>query len=121
MKHDTQPATTSEWRADGDACAARGELQAALQCFEAARSLDPTDVMVLERLAATLAALNRFPEAVVRYQEGIGLDPRNTDLRHGLGWSLEQMHRLEQAVEAYCQPVPLNPHPPPPSTTHANR
>ena len=109
MKHDPQPATASAWRAEGDACAARGDLEAALQCFDAARSLDPADVVVLERLAATLAALNRFPEAVVRYHEGIGLDPRNTDLRHGLGWSLEQMHRLEQAVDAYREAVRLNP------------
>ena len=109
MKHDPQPATASAWRAEGDACAARGDFPAALQCFEAARSLDPADVVVLERLAATLAALNRFPEAVVRYHDGIGLDPRNTDLRHGLGWSLEQMHRLEQAVDAYREAVRLNP------------
>ncbi|MFM0504670.1 tetratricopeptide repeat-containing sulfotransferase family protein [Paraburkholderia caffeinilytica] len=109
MKHDPQPATASEWCAEGDACAARGELQAALQCFETARSLDPADAVICERLAATLVALSRFPEAVVRYHEAIGLDPRNADLRHGLGWSLEQMHRLEQAVEAYREAVRLNP------------
>lgn len=109
MKHDPQPATASEWRAEGDACAARGEHEAALRCFEAARLLDPADAIVRERLAATLAALNRFPEAVVRYHEAIGLDPRNTDLRHGLGWSLEQMHRLEQAIDAYREAVRLNP------------
>ena len=109
MKHDPQPATASAWRAEGDACAARGDLEAALQCFEAARSLDPADAVVLERLAATLAALNRFPEAVVRYHEAIALDPRNTDSHHGLGWTLEQMHRLEQAVDAYREAVRLNP------------
>ncbi|MCX4172122.1 MULTISPECIES: tetratricopeptide repeat-containing sulfotransferase family protein [Paraburkholderia] len=109
MKHDTQPATASAWSAEGDACAARGDLQAALQCFETARAHDPVDAVALERLAATLAALNRFPEAVIRYHEGIGLDSRNTDLRHGLGWSLEQMHRLEQAVDAYREAVRLNP------------
>ncbi|MFM0283930.1 sulfotransferase [Paraburkholderia sediminicola] len=109
MKHDPQPATASEWRAKGDACTARGELQAALQCFEAARALDPADAVVHERLATTLAMLNRFPEAVIRYHEAIGLDPRNTDLHHGLGWSLEQMHRLEQAVDAYREAVRLNP------------
>ncbi|WP_434106375.1 sulfotransferase [Paraburkholderia caffeinilytica] len=109
MKHDPQPATASEWCAEGDACAARGELQAALQCFEAARSLDPADAILHERLAATLAALNRFPEAVVRYHEAITVDPRNSDFHHGLGWSLEQMHRLEPAVDAYREAVRLNP------------
>jgi tetratricopeptide (TPR) repeat protein len=109
MKHDPQPATASEWCTKGDACAARGELQAALQCFEAARALDPVDAVVHERLAATLSALNRFSEAVVRYHEAIAFDPLNADLRHGLGWSLEQMHRLEHAVDAYREAVRLNP------------
>lgn len=109
MKHEPPPATSSAWRAKGDACAARGELQAALQCFEAARALDPADAVVHERLAVTLATLGRFPEAVIRYHEAIGLDPRNTDLHHGLGWSLEQMHRLEQAIDAYREAVRLTP------------
>ena len=101
MKHDPQPASASDWRAEGDACATRGELDAALQCFETARALDPADALVQQRLAGTLAALNRFPEAVVRYHEAIALDPREADSHHGLGWTLEQMHRLDQAVDAY--------------------
>jgi tetratricopeptide (TPR) repeat protein len=109
MKQDPQPATASEWRAEGDACAARGELDAALQRYETARALDPSDALVQQRLAATLAALNRFPEAVVRYHEAIALDPRDTDSHHGLGWALEQMHRLEPAVEAYREATRVNP------------
>ncbi|ASV99586.1 tetratricopeptide repeat-containing sulfotransferase family protein [Paraburkholderia aromaticivorans] len=109
MKHDPQPATASEWRAEGEALAARGELDAALQRFDNARSLAPHDALVHQRIAATLAALNRFPEAVERYREAIALDPRETDSYHGLGWTLEQMHRLEQAVDAYREAVHLNP------------
>ncbi|MDR8398852.1 sulfotransferase [Paraburkholderia sp. USG1] len=109
MKYDPQPATASEWRAEGDAYAARGELAAALQRFENARALAPADALVHQRLAATLAALNRFPEALERYREAIALDPRDTDSHHGLGWTLEQMHRLEQAVDAYREAARLNP------------
>ncbi|RKE35761.1 TPR repeat protein [Paraburkholderia sp. BL23I1N1] len=109
MKHDPQPATASEWLAEGDASAARGELEAALPCFEAARALDPANAIFHERLAATLAALNRFSEAIAHYHEAIALDPRNTDLHHGLGWCLELMHRLEQAIDAYREAVRLNP------------
>ena len=109
MKHDPEPATASEWRAQGEACAARGELETALQRFETARALDPADAAVHERLAATLAAMNRFPEAVVCYREAIALDPLNADLQHGLGWTFEQMRRLEPAVDAYREAVRLNP------------
>lgn len=109
MKHDPQPATASEWRAEGDAYAARGELDAARQCFENARTLAPADALVHQRLAATLAALSRFPEAAERYREAIALDPRDTDSYHGLGWTLEQMHRLEQAVDAYREAARLSP------------
>jgi hypothetical protein len=43
MKRDPQPAAASAWRVEGDACIARVDLEAALQCFEAApaRSLPP--------------------------------------------------------------------------------
>lgn len=109
MKHDPQPATASEWRAEGDACVERGELDAALKRYETARVLDPSDALVLQRLAATLAALNRFAEAVARYHEAIALDPCDTDSHHGLGWALEQMHRLEQAVDAYRAATRANP------------
>jgi tetratricopeptide (TPR) repeat protein len=109
MKQDPQPATASQWRAEGDACATRGELDAALQRFEIARVLDPADALTQQRVAATLAALNRFPEAVIRYHEAIALDPRHTDSHHGLGWTLEQMHRLEQAVEAYREATRVSP------------
>lgn len=110
MKHEPLPATVSEWRAAGDACAARGELDAALQCFNTARALDPTQAGNHERCAATLASLNRFPEAIVSFREAIALDPNNKDLHHGLGWSYEQMHRLEQAVSAYREAARVNPH-----------
>jgi len=109
MTHDPQPATASEWRAAGDAFAARGELDAALQRFENARALAPRDVLAHQRIAATLAALSRFPEAVLAYRAAIALDPRDTDSHHGLGWTLEQMHRLEQAVDAYREAARLNP------------
>lgn len=109
MKHDPQPATASDWRDEGDAYAARGELEAALERFESARALDPADASIYDRLGATLATLNRLPEAVFRHQEAIALDPQNTDFHHSLGWTFERMHRLERAVDCYRQAVRLNP------------
>ncbi|MFT4065654.1 tetratricopeptide repeat-containing sulfotransferase family protein [Paraburkholderia sp.] len=110
MKHDPQPVTAEQWRVEGDACIARGDLDAALQCFEAACALEPADPIHYERVAATLAALNRFAEAEVRYREAIARNPDNADSHHGLGWTLEQMHRLEAAVQAYREAARLNPH-----------
>jgi hypothetical protein len=109
MKHDSQPATPSEWRAAGEAFGAQGDGLAALQCFEAAHALDPGDAINCARLAGTLAALNRFPEALARYREALALNPFDVDSHHGLGWTLEQMHRLEEAVDAYREAVRLNP------------
>lgn len=109
MKHDPQPATASDWCAEGEACAARGDLEAALQRFDTARAIDPANVVVHERRAATLAVLNRFPDAVQAYRAAIALDPLNADTYHGLGWCFEQMHRLELALDAYREAVRLNP------------
>jgi tetratricopeptide (TPR) repeat protein len=116
-EHDPQPTPqpapkpTTAWttRAEGEASIARGELDAALSCFEAACALDPSEAVNYERLAATLAALHRFPEAVDRYRDALARNPSNADSHHGLGWALEQMHRLEQAVDAYVEAVRLNP------------
>ncbi|MFM0739741.1 sulfotransferase [Paraburkholderia xenovorans] len=109
MKQDPQPASAEYWRAEGEACATRGELEAALQRFEIARALAPVDAVIHERIAATLAALHRFDQALVRYREAISLDPHNADSRHGLGWTFEQMHRLDDAVVAYREAVHRNP------------
>jgi tetratricopeptide (TPR) repeat protein len=109
MKPDPQPDSAAQWRAEGDACIARGDLEAALRCFESACALEPADAIHCERLAATLAALSRFTEAEVHYREAISRDPHNADLHHGLGWTLEQLHRLEAAVDAYREAVRLNP------------
>ncbi|WP_233849888.1 tetratricopeptide repeat-containing sulfotransferase family protein [Paraburkholderia sp. HD33-4] len=109
MKPDSQPDTAEQWRAKGDACIARGDVEAALRCFESACVLEPADPNHHERLAATLAVLSRFAEAEVRYREAISCDPHNADLHHGLGWTLEQLHRLEAAVDAYREAVRLNP------------
>jgi tetratricopeptide (TPR) repeat protein len=109
MMHSPQPVTATQWRAEGDACIARGELEAALRCFESARALDPADAVNYERLAAALGALNRFADAVDGYREAIARDPCNWHSHYGLGWTLEQMHRLEQAVDAYREAVRRNP------------
>jgi cytochrome c-type biogenesis protein CcmH/NrfG len=109
MTKDPQPATASEWRTEGDAHAARNELDAALHCFESARALDPADAVNYERLAATLTALSRYPEAAERYRDAITRNPHNADLHHGLGWTLELMHRLDDAIDAYREAVRHNP------------
>ena len=110
MKPDPQPAeTAAQWRAEGEARVARGDVEAALRCFESACALEPADASHHERLAATLAVLSRFAEAEVRYREAISCDPHNADLHHGLGWTLEQLRRLEAAVDAYREAVRLNP------------
>ncbi|KXU91063.1 hypothetical protein CI15_00230 [Paraburkholderia monticola] len=109
MNPDPHPDTAPQWRAEGDACVARGDIEAALRCFESACALEPAAAIHHERLAATLAVLSRYAEAEVRYREAISCDPHNADLHHGLGWTLEQLHRLEAAVDAYREAVRLNP------------
>ncbi|WGS48333.1 sulfotransferase [Paraburkholderia sp. D15] len=109
MKHDPQPATASDWLAEGEACAARGELDNALQCFDTARAFEPANPVIHERRAATLAVLNRFNDAEIAYGAALMFDPGNADLHHGLGWCFEQMRRLDAAAGAYRDAVRLNP------------
>ncbi|MBC8749352.1 hypothetical protein F6X42_23025 [Paraburkholderia sp. WC7.3b] len=55
MKPDSHPNTAEQWRAEGDACIARGDVEAALRCFESACTLEPAD----PRAAASVSASNR--------------------------------------------------------------
>ncbi|MCC8401666.1 sulfotransferase [Paraburkholderia sp. MMS20-SJTN17] len=109
MTPDSLPDTAAPWLAEGDACIARGDLEAALRGFESACALEPVEAIPHERRAATLAALRRYAEAEAGYREAISLDPHNADLHHGLGWALEQLDRLDAAVDAYREAVRLNP------------
>jgi cytochrome c-type biogenesis protein CcmH/NrfG len=109
MNHEPQLSAASAKRIEGEASIARGDVEAALACFEAACELDPTDAVNHERLAAMLAALQRFPDALDRYRAALTRNPSNADSHHGLGWTLEQMHRLDHAVSAYREAVRLNP------------
>ncbi|WP_233801043.1 tetratricopeptide repeat-containing sulfotransferase family protein [Paraburkholderia sp. HP33-1] len=109
MKPDPLPDTAAQWLAEGNACIARGDLEAALRCFASACALEPAEAIHYERRAATLAALSRFAEAEAGYRVAIARDPHDPDLHHGLGWVLEQLHRLEAAVDAYREAVRLNP------------
>ncbi|MGF7131815.1 tetratricopeptide (TPR) repeat protein [Paraburkholderia sp. EB58] len=109
MTHDTQPATADDWFARGNACAARGEFEMALDCFEKVRLERPADPGVYNNLGSTLVRMERFPEALERYRQAEALDPNNADIHHNLGWILEQMHRLEEAVASYRRAVQLGP------------
>jgi tetratricopeptide (TPR) repeat protein len=101
MTHDTQPASADDCFARGSACAQRGDLYGALDAFEQARLLRPTDAVIHQQLGAILVALERYPEALQRYQDVLALDPAAADIHHNLGWIYEQMHRLEEAVLSY--------------------
>jgi tetratricopeptide (TPR) repeat protein len=105
MTHDIQPASADDLFARGSACAQRGDLHGALEAFEQARLLQPTNAAIHDRLGAIFVALERYPEALQRYQDALLLDPLTTDIHHSMGWVYEQMHRLEEAVESYRKAV----------------
>ena len=105
MTQDLQPASADDWFARGNACAQRGDLRGALDSLEQARFLRPKDPTTHNHLGAILVALERYPEALQRYQNALALDPTTVDIHHNLGWIYEQMHRLEEAVISYRKAV----------------
>ena len=109
MMQDNQPATAEDLFALGNAFSARGEHEDALVCFDRVRIMRPFDPRVYNNLGATLARLNRLPEALSRYREAGILAPGNADIHHNIGCALEQLHLLDQAVVSYRQAAALNP------------
>jgi Flp pilus assembly protein TadD len=105
MAHAPPSLAAQERLARGTACAERGDLLQALDCFEQVCAVLPGDAAAHFLLGVTLARLQRFDEAVVRFRQALALAPGNAEYHHQLGCSLEQLHRLDEAAQSYREAV----------------
>jgi tetratricopeptide (TPR) repeat protein len=61
------------------------------------------------RLAYTLALLQRFGEAEPYFREVLRLDPGNAVAHFNLGYTQEKLGRFEHAIQAFKESTRLNP------------
>lgn len=94
--------------AEGDAALQRGELQQAIDAFEAALAVDPAHTPTLLRLAEAARADRMQGKAIAYYREALAREPRNLAALAGEGEALAEKGAIEKAratlakVESLC-------------------
>jgi len=96
-----QDTEVRDLRSRGDALFDRGEYEAALAAYRAARDAEPSDLRLRLAVAAALYKLRRFTEELAEYEGCLrqGLDLPRIWLNKGA--TLHRLGRLEEAVAAY--------------------
>lgn len=85
----------------GLALAAAGDLNAALNAFNAARIFDPEKPDIHNNIGHTLGRLGRLKEAEAAFREAIGIDPGCTKAHYNLGRLYQNMSRWDDASACY--------------------
>jgi tetratricopeptide (TPR) repeat protein len=94
--------------ADAELCAQLGaffeiqmQLSKAIEYYEKARQLDPTNVKMAERLARCQLKMGKTSDAITTYQQVVALDPGVKEEYKILGDLYRKQNMPAQAVEAY--------------------
>jgi tetratricopeptide (TPR) repeat protein len=86
-----------------------GETVPALECYRSAHALDPAEPLVLERLAATLSALQRSDEAIHAIESSVLRFPESAALHELHGRFLLSRREWDAASAAFTRAIDLAP------------
>jgi tetratricopeptide (TPR) repeat protein len=86
-----------------------GQVAEAVEHFEVAQKLHPTDSRVEENLGEALLALDRISEAIPHLQQSIRLQPTSSKAYVDLGSAFAKTGRMEEAAAAYREALRLAP------------
>jgi tetratricopeptide (TPR) repeat protein len=89
-------------RGKGNALAALGRYDEALQSLQLSAVLDPR-AATYARIGDVYLALRRYSDAVTAYEQAIALDPQFAPAYASLGDALEQLGRTQDAEQARKQ------------------
>ncbi|MCX5697707.1 MAG: tetratricopeptide repeat protein, partial [Candidatus Omnitrophica bacterium] len=95
--------------ATGNYFYSKGEYEKALQPYQEAIRLEPSNATYQNKLGNTFFALGRFPEAVRCYQEAVRLEPNEVIYQHNLGSAYNKQGNYADAVPPYEATVRLEP------------
>lgn len=87
-----------------------GQLEDALQNYQAALGITPQNIAVLHQIAKLYETQGNFVAAIDSYKQAIALQPEQPFwvYRH-LGFSLAQQNQLQDAISAYERAIALQP------------
>ncbi|MEW6320926.1 MAG: tetratricopeptide repeat protein [Acidobacteriota bacterium] len=85
----------------GNAAYVQGDLEAALDAFEAAVAANPSDPDARNNLAQVLVRLNRADEALPHFAAAIAADPERWSFRFNRARAYDQLERWTEAIADY--------------------
>ena len=101
--------TTEQWVKEGTALYNLKQYGEALDAYDQAIRLDPTNARFYSNKGRALNRLKRYEEAVATYDQAIHLDPTNTLAYYKKGYILNSLKQHEEAIVVYDQAIHLNP------------
>jgi len=93
----------------GNAAFSAGNFEQAVEAFDAAIAVDPTNHILYSNKAAALTSLNKFEEALESAEKCIELQPGFVKGYSRKGGALFGLKRYEGAEEAYAKALELDP------------
>ena len=88
---------------------AKGEMQAAIECFRRVVELRPESAQAHQYLGEALERLGDLPAAVNSYQRALALQPDSPELHCHLGRALYRGGALQPAAQIYQRALTLDP------------
>jgi tetratricopeptide (TPR) repeat protein len=93
----------------GIALSNAGQLQEAVDSFQAALALTPGDPFYQDNLAGALARVGRFPEAREHAEAALHLQPNDADAHYTLGMALAGIGDVDGATKQFEQAIRIRP------------
>ena len=93
----------------GTCLSAKGDVPGALNCYDEALRMNPSDPSVLYDLGNGFAKLARWDEAIVNYRKAIEITPNQADILDNLGFALAAKKQYAEAVTNFEAALKLKP------------
>jgi len=89
----------------GNALAARGRVDEAVEITREATRIDPDYADGYCALGVVLARQNKLDEAIDAYRQALGIEPRHAKAWYNLGNALDRQGKYDEAVDAYKKSI----------------
>ena len=103
------PSHNFSWKILGAVFAATEKDSEAINAYQTAVALSPSDPEAHNAMGVKLKGLGRLDEALASYRQAIALKPDFTEAHSNLGNTLKELGSLDEALASYNQAVALRP------------
>jgi tetratricopeptide (TPR) repeat protein len=93
----------------GEVWSRRGDQEKAIELYEKAVEIDPTNVPVLINLGVARLVTEKWDKAAEAFQQVIALNPEDSAAYHGLGAAYASKGYFGEAEAAFTEAVRINP------------